>query len=256
MSDSAGEVAEGEIITTPFGMPTFCRTAVVAPEHMAPMMPFTPSEVTRVSAAAVAAAGSMQVLSLRTGVTVSPSSSMPLSETSFIAISAPWAIGPARDSSGPVKPIRTPILISSALAAEAPSARAAVVMRIFFIAISLQGSGLSGPGYLFVPTGRRAPVCSRMGRIGARRSRGSSVVFAESCPAFRVVMDLGTVAREGGAPGGGVLSPAASAISLAGLPQGDVVKRHQKVVCVPGSFLLTISSMSKAKYILKPPVEL
>ena len=36
--DSAGEVAEGEIITMPFGRATFCRTAPVTPEQSAPMI--------------------------------------------------------------------------------------------------------------------------------------------------------------------------------------------------------------------------
>jgi hypothetical protein len=90
--DSAGEVAEGEIMTMPFGTATFVRIEVVTPEQSAPTMPFTPSEVIRRSAAAFAAALSIQVLSARIEVTDMPSISMPLSVTSAIASSArrPW----------------------------------------------------------------------------------------------------------------------------------------------------------------------
>ena len=67
--DSAGEVADGEIITTPFGTATLARIAPVTPEQSAPTMPLTPSEVIRRSATAVAAPASMQVESPRIGVT-------------------------------------------------------------------------------------------------------------------------------------------------------------------------------------------
>jgi hypothetical protein len=66
--DSAGEVAEGEIMTMPFGTATLVRIEVVTPEQSAPTMPSTPSDVIRRSAAAFAAALSMQVLSARTAV--------------------------------------------------------------------------------------------------------------------------------------------------------------------------------------------
>src|SRR5210317_2049805 len=70
--DSAGEVADGEIMTIPFGTATLFNTAVVAPEQVAPLIAATPSEVIRRSAAAVAAAASMQVLSPRTDTTFIP----------------------------------------------------------------------------------------------------------------------------------------------------------------------------------------
>ena len=53
---SAGEVAEGEIIVTPFGIATLLAIAVVTPEQSAPMMPTTLSDVISLSAAAEAAA--------------------------------------------------------------------------------------------------------------------------------------------------------------------------------------------------------
>ena len=51
----AGEVDEGEIIGTPFGTATLFAMAVETPEQSAPMMATTFSEVTSLSAAAVAA---------------------------------------------------------------------------------------------------------------------------------------------------------------------------------------------------------
>ena len=90
--ESAGEVADGEIITVPLGSAAFCSAAVVAPEHMAPTMADTPSEVMRRSAAVVAAPASMQVESPRTAVTVLPSRKSPESETSAMASSAPEAM--------------------------------------------------------------------------------------------------------------------------------------------------------------------
>ena len=58
---SAGEVAEGETMTTPFGIATLLAMAVVTPEQSAPMIAATFSPVTRLVAAVVAAAASMQV---------------------------------------------------------------------------------------------------------------------------------------------------------------------------------------------------
>ena len=66
MVDSAGDVADGEIITTPLALATFFRTAVVTPEQSPPTIALTPSEVIKRSAVAVATAESMQVLSPRT----------------------------------------------------------------------------------------------------------------------------------------------------------------------------------------------
>jgi hypothetical protein len=80
-------------MTTPFGTATLLATAVVTPEQSAPMMETTFSDVIRRSAAAVAAAASTQVESARTETMVSPPRNLPLSEASFIASSAPPAIG-------------------------------------------------------------------------------------------------------------------------------------------------------------------
>ena len=107
---AADEVADGEIITMPFAMATFCRTAMVTPEQSAPTMALMPSEVIMRSAPAVAAAASVQVESARTAVTLEPFMKAPESVTSFIAISAASAIGGVSDSIGPVKPKMTPSL--------------------------------------------------------------------------------------------------------------------------------------------------
>ena len=47
MVESAGEVAEGETMTTPFGIATLLAIAVVTPEQSAPMIAATFSPVTR-----------------------------------------------------------------------------------------------------------------------------------------------------------------------------------------------------------------
>ena len=70
----AGEVAEGEIIATPFGTATLLAIAVVTPEQSAPMIPATLSDVINLSAAALAAAASIQVESPRTTLTFCPPS--------------------------------------------------------------------------------------------------------------------------------------------------------------------------------------
>ena len=57
-----GEVADGEIITTPLGTATFDAIAPVTPEQSAPIIAATPCEITP-SAAAVAAAESTQGVS-------------------------------------------------------------------------------------------------------------------------------------------------------------------------------------------------
>ncbi len=128
-----GEVAEGEIMTMPFGTATLARIAPVTPEQSAPTMALTLSVVTRRSAAAWAAAASTQVESARTEVTVEPSSSLPESLTSFIAISAAAPMCGVIDSSGPVKPRITPSLTSSAKAPDDIRATIAVAERSFFI---------------------------------------------------------------------------------------------------------------------------
>ena len=47
MLDKAGDVVEGETMTTPFGIATLLAIAVVTPEQSAPMIAATPSEVIR-----------------------------------------------------------------------------------------------------------------------------------------------------------------------------------------------------------------
>ncbi len=137
--DRAGEVAEGEIIGMPFGTATFASTAEVTPEQSAPTIATTPSAETRRSAAAVAAAESMQVESARTASSLRPSRKLPLSLISFSAISAESAICGVSDSIGPVKPKMIPIFTGSscARAAPAPSAVSAVAVSNFFMRCSL-----------------------------------------------------------------------------------------------------------------------
>jgi hypothetical protein len=128
---SAGEVAEGEIITMPFGMATLVSIARVTPEQSPPMMPLTPSAVIARSAAAVAAAASVQVSSPRTGMKLW--ADLPEAFTSAIASSAAAAMWPVSDSIGPVKPIRMPSLTSSAEAAPVIKAQAEAASSSFFI---------------------------------------------------------------------------------------------------------------------------
>ena len=67
MSVRAGEVADGETMTTPFGTATLLAMAMVTPEQSAPTMAAMLSTVIRRSAAACPpAALSMQVESART----------------------------------------------------------------------------------------------------------------------------------------------------------------------------------------------
>ena len=168
--ERAGEVAEGEIMTTPFGIATFCSMAVVTPEQSPPTMAFTRSEVISRSAAAVAAAASTQVVSPRTGITAAPSSSALLSLTSAMASSALAAMSGVSDSIGPVKPIITPILISAA-SAEVIANRAAKAMRILRIASSLEkpgGANIHAPAR----TGRpKVPLKSRLSTPGRQLIR-------------------------------------------------------------------------------------
>ena len=83
---SPGEVAEGEIITTPFGTATLDAIAPVTPEQSAPIIAATPCAITP-SAAAVAAAESTQVESALTTEIVSPLKSEPESDASLKASS-------------------------------------------------------------------------------------------------------------------------------------------------------------------------
>ena len=117
MLESPGEVADGETIATPFGAPTFLAIAPVTPEQSAPMMATTLSELTKRSAAAVAAEESTQVESARNDSIVRPPSSFPESDASEKASSAEAAIAGVRDSIGPVKPKITATLIVSLIAA-------------------------------------------------------------------------------------------------------------------------------------------
>ena len=137
MVERAGDVAEGEIITIPFGRATLVNAAVVTPEQSPPTTPATLSEVIRRSIAEVAAAESTQVVSALTAVTFVPSSNLPDSETSAIAASAAGAMLATSDSIGPVNPRNTPILISSAEAALVAPILAATAAEIssFFIRI-------------------------------------------------------------------------------------------------------------------------
>ena len=110
---SAGVDAEGETRVTPLGTATLLATAMVTPEQSAPMIAATPSEVIRRSAAAVAAAVSMQVESPRTETTFLPPRNLPDREASDMASSAPEAMSGVSDSIGPVNPSRTPIFMSA-----------------------------------------------------------------------------------------------------------------------------------------------
>ena len=118
---SAGEVAEGEMVTTPFGTETLLVMAMVTPEQSAPKIAATPSAVTRRSAAAVAAAASMQVESPLTGTSTLPPRKAPESDASLRASSAESPMAGVSDSIGPVKPRMTPTFTSwpSALASGA-----------------------------------------------------------------------------------------------------------------------------------------
>ena len=139
MVESAGEVADGETMTTPFGTPTLLTTAVVTPEQSGPMIATTPSAVIKRSATDVAAAESMQVESPRITTIVLPLSKLPDFDASENASSAPSAIPGAIDSRGPVNPRIIPILISSATTGIDNIASIVEVIRIFFISISLNG---------------------------------------------------------------------------------------------------------------------
>jgi hypothetical protein len=117
---SAGDVEAGEIITTPAGTATLLAAAIVAPEHSAPTIATTCSELTRRSAPLIAMVASMQPVSAD-GISICcPSSSPPCSLTWVAASCAASKIGGVRLSIGPVKPPRKPIL-TSALAPAAPA---------------------------------------------------------------------------------------------------------------------------------------
>jgi hypothetical protein len=107
-----GDVADGDIITTPFGTATLLAIAPVTPEQSAPIIAATPCD-TKPSAADVAAAESTQVESASKTVTVSPPRSDPESEASLKASLAESLIAGVRDSIGPVNPKMIPILISA-----------------------------------------------------------------------------------------------------------------------------------------------
>ena len=109
----AGEVADGEIIGTPFGTATFERTAPVTPEQSAPIIAVTPCEIKN-SAADAAAAESIHVESALIELTVEPPNNAPEFEASLKANSAPAAIPGVNDSIGPVKPKIMPTLTSLA----------------------------------------------------------------------------------------------------------------------------------------------
>ena len=106
-----GDVADGEIITTPFGTATLVAIAPVTPEQSAPMIAKTPFD-TKPSAAVVAAAESTHVLSALSIIIDFPPSNFPESEASLNASSAEAAIAGVNDSIGPVNPKIIPILIA------------------------------------------------------------------------------------------------------------------------------------------------
>ena len=110
-SVNPGDVAEGDIITTPFGTATFLAIAPVTPEQSAPIIAFTPPE-TSPSAAVTAAAESTHVESALCVVIVDPFNRDPESEASLKASSAEAAIAGVKDSIGPVNPKIIPIFIS------------------------------------------------------------------------------------------------------------------------------------------------
>ena len=124
-------------MTTPAGTATLLAMAVVTPEQSAPTIAATFCEFTSCCAAVVAAAASMQVESARIGVRVMPPGSLPESEASFSASSADAAIAGVIDSSGPVKPRMTPMLVACAQAPVDVIATAAVASRSRFIRLSL-----------------------------------------------------------------------------------------------------------------------
>jgi hypothetical protein len=127
-----GEVADGEIITTPFGTATFDAIAPVTPEQSAPIIAAIPSDI-KPSAAVVAAAESTQVESALIGVIVSPPNSLPESEASLKASSAEAAIAGVRDSIGPVKPRMIPIFISANVFVVKTDTNIKAAMNSFFI---------------------------------------------------------------------------------------------------------------------------
>ena len=96
----AGDVADGEIITTPFGTATLVAIAPVTPEQSAPIIAATPSEINP-SAAAVAAAESTHVESALIGEILAPPNNEPESDASLKANSAEAAIAGVKDSIGP-----------------------------------------------------------------------------------------------------------------------------------------------------------
>ncbi len=108
---NAGDVADGEIITTPFGTATLVAIAPVTPEQSAPMIAKTPLD-TNPSAAVVAAAESTHVLSALSIIIDFPPNNFPESEASLNANSAEAAIAGVNDSIGPVNPKIIPILIA------------------------------------------------------------------------------------------------------------------------------------------------
>ena len=131
-----GEVADGEIITTPFGTATFEAIAQVTPEQSAPIIAATPPAI-KPSAALVAAAESTQVESALDTEIVSPPSSEPESEASLNASSADAAMAGVRDSIGPVNPKIIPILISAEEFAVNVEANINAAINSFFIIPSL-----------------------------------------------------------------------------------------------------------------------
>ena len=133
-SVNPGDVADGEIITTPFGTATLVAIAPVTPEQSAPIIATTPFE-TKPSAAVVAAAESTQVESALSTDIFCPPSSLPESDASLKASSAEAAIAGVRDSIGPVNPNMIPILISAKVFVDIVDANKKAAKINFFIFI-------------------------------------------------------------------------------------------------------------------------
>ena len=166
--DSAGEVADGEIITIPLGLATFCKhgdgdsRAVAADDGIDGHQPFG-----RRDRSCGVDAGRITPYGRRPA---GRQATRPLSLTSLIASSAPSAMGPVNDSIGPVKPSSTPSLTSSANAAPSGS-NDNKQATIRFITSLLRNYRQAACGVNSKPSAR---ACLRSRRSKCRRSWRSS----------------------------------------------------------------------------------
>src|SRR5882724_4851791 len=147
---SAGAEADGEIMTTPPGMPAAVAAPIVAPVQKAPTMPVTLSVLTSLSAAGPATDGS-QALSPVTTLILPPSRMPPWALTSSKASLAPATMGGARLSIGPVMSPRIPTVTSAASAGEAASkaATAARPTNLFIVIMDVPLQRLPGFAAVF-----------------------------------------------------------------------------------------------------------